>query len=86
MKQIKYLGIFFVTISSILNYVANGIPDTSNKIAVGLLSTFLGILGCYAWISFKGQPKWNCLWGLVMPLGIIPVLLLKNKYVTSDKE
>ncbi len=81
--MIKYLGIFFTIISSILNFVANGIPDMSNKIVVGLLSTFLGMLGCYAWATFKGQSIWNCLWGIIMPLGILPVLLLK--YKTKDE-
>jgi hypothetical protein len=74
----KVIGIFFTIISSVLNLVANGIPDISNKIVVGLLSTFLGILGCYAWATFKGQSGWNCLWGIIMPLGIFPVLLLKD--------
>lgn len=77
--MIKYLGILFTIISSILNFIANGIPDMTNKIVVGLLSTFLGILGCYIWASFKKQSGWNCLWGIIMPLGIIPVLLLKDK-------
>jgi hypothetical protein len=64
-----------------MNFIANGMSDMTYKIVIGTLSTFIGILGCYAWATFKGQSRWHGLWGLIMPLGIIPVLLLKDKNV-----
>ncbi len=48
-------------------------------IIISLAALAMIITGCYFWAKSKAQSSWWALFGLIAPIGFIPLALLKDK-------
>lgn len=46
-----------------------------------LIGLALVLFGSWNWAKYKGRSGWWALWGLLAPIGFIPLALLQDKYV-----
>ena len=45
----------------------------------GFIGIALSVWGSYIWVTKKNRKGYWCLWGLLSPIGILPLALLKYK-------
>ncbi|MBA7563999.1 hypothetical protein ES708_05661 [subsurface metagenome] len=50
-------------------------------IPLWVIGVALLLWGCWNWTKFKGRSGWWMLWGLLAPIGLIALAVLKDKYV-----
>ena len=46
-----------------------------------LLGVGFVLSGCWYWAKYKGRSGWLTLWGLLAPIGFIPLALMNDKYL-----
>jgi len=51
-----------------------------------LLVVVFAILSMYNWAKMKGQSKWYALWGILFPIGCLPMALLKDRNKERNNE
>ena len=50
-------------------------------IPLWVIGIALVLWGCWNWVKYKGRSGWWTLWGIISPIGFIPLALMKDKYV-----
>jgi hypothetical protein len=71
--------------SYILNWVSAGM-SFELYISLFILSFALTLWGCYLWVDLKNRKKVFMLWGLLTPIGLLGISLLKDKSHDDDIE
>jgi hypothetical protein len=58
-------------------------PITFLTTGIGIVLT---ISGCYLWTQLKNRHWIFCLWGILTPIGLLGISLLKDKSETPDNK
>jgi uncharacterized membrane protein len=62
----------------VLVIVARFIPNWFYLVPA-VIGIILVIIGCYFWTKYKNISAWHTLWGIIAPVGFIPLALIKSK-------
>lgn len=88
MKTMRNL---FVWIGLIVGFILNNLSrvvylDTTSYI-IGMVFVLGSLLyGCYLWTRIKNRHWLFMLWGLLSPIGLLGISLLKDKAEIEDKD
>jgi hypothetical protein len=70
----------------IVTYLSYFYVDLSYGALILLLGIGLTLWGCYLWTSLKNRHWLFMLWGLLSPIGLLGIALLKDKPASTGKE
>lgn len=67
----------FIWLGIALEIIARFIPQYWNLIAYVPAGIFI-LIGCYFWTKYKNISLWFFLFGVIAPIGFIPLALIKR--------
>ena len=54
------------------------------SLLIWLVGLGVVIWGSWSWAKYKGRSGWWALWGLLAPVGFIPLALMRDKYISEE--
>lgn len=70
----------------IIVYLSASYTNANYRILLSVLGIGLVLWGCYLWTSLKNRHWLFMLWGLLSPVGLLGIVLLKDKTASSTTE
>jgi hypothetical protein len=86
-RRNRNFGLWTGAVSLVIYYVLITVGRTvgwdsglaSAAVVLGIASTGLFMTACYCWAKYKNQSGWHALWGLLAPIGLIPLAVMKDE-------
>lgn len=69
----------FVLLGLIIGYAGNFIFSWPVNLITALIGIVLSVYGCYLWTKLKNRHTAFALWGILSPIGLLGISLLKDK-------